>query len=103
MKIIINRDLVEQALAALEYHVEQTRPIWKTSEAIAALRAALAEPFQEPVMYSRDALDAAVAAEREACAKVCDFEVARLTAIDEPRAALAVGICAAAIRARSKE
>ena len=41
-------------------------------------------------------------AEREACAKVCDFEVARLTAIDEPRAALAVGICAAAIRARGQ-
>ena len=45
----------------------------------------------------------AVAAEREACAKVCDFEVARLTAIDEPRAALAVGICAAAIRARGQQ
>lgn len=34
----------QQALEALEYHVEQTRPIWKTSEAIAALEAALAEP-----------------------------------------------------------
>lgn len=43
----------------------------------------------------------AEAAEREACAKVCDFEVARLHAIDEPRPALAAGICAAAIRARS--
>ena len=42
------------------------------------------------------------AAEREACAKVCDFEVARLTAIDEPRPALAVGICAASIRARGQ-
>ena len=42
------------------------------------------------------------AAEREACAKVCDFEVARLTAIDELRPALAVGICAAAIRARKE-
>ena len=40
--------------------------------------------------------------EREACAKVCDFEVARLTAIDEPRPALAVGICAASIRARGQ-
>ena len=36
----------QQALDALEYHVEQTRPIWKTSEAIATLRTALA---QEPV------------------------------------------------------
>ena len=43
---------------------------------------------------------AGVANEREACAKVCDFHVARLSAIDEPRPALAVGICAAAIRAR---
>ena len=43
---------------------------------------------------------AGVAAEREECAKVCDFHVARLSAIDEPRPALAVGICAAAIRAR---
>ena len=41
-------------------------------------------------------------AAHEACAKVCDFEVARLTAIDEPRPALAVGICAAAIRARGQ-
>lgn len=43
------------------------------------------------------------AAEREECAKVCDFEVARLTAIDEPRPALAVGICATAIRARREK
>jgi len=41
------------------------------------------------------------AAEREECARVCDFEVVRLTAIVEPRPALAAGICAAAIRARS--
>ena len=38
------REAAQQALEALEYHVEQTRPIWKTSEAIAALEAALAEP-----------------------------------------------------------
>lgn len=43
------------------------------------------------------------AAEREACAKMCDFEVARLTAIDEQRPALAAGICAAAIRARGEK
>ena len=53
------------------------------------------------IAASRTILDAAVLEEREACAKVCDFEVARLTAIDEPRPALAVGICAAAIRERS--
>ena len=54
-------------------------------------------------MSYQEGYAAGVAAEREACAKVCDFEVARLTAIDEPRPALAVGICAAVIRARSKE
>ena len=47
--ILINRAVVEQALEALEYHVEQTRPIWKTSEAIAALEAALAQA--EPVAF----------------------------------------------------
>jgi hypothetical protein len=41
------------------------------------------------------------AAEREQCAKLCDFEVVRPTNIEEPRAALAAGICAAVIRARS--
>jgi hypothetical protein len=38
--------------------------------------------------------------EREACAKVCDAKVQSFTAISEHRPALAVGICAAAIRAR---
>ncbi|MFN8995635.1 MAG: hypothetical protein ACK5X3_18480 [Pseudomonadota bacterium] len=38
----------QQALEALEYHVEQTRPIHRTSEAITTLKAALAEPVQEP-------------------------------------------------------
>ena len=42
-------------------------------------------------------------AAHEACAKVCDFEVSRLSAIDEPRPALAVGICAAAIRAGGQQ
>ena len=35
------RQAAQQALEALEYHVEQTRPIWKTSKAIVALMAAL--------------------------------------------------------------
>jgi len=43
----IDRKVVEQALEALEYHVEQTRPIWKTSQAIDALRDALAQPESE--------------------------------------------------------
>lgn len=37
------------------------------------------------------------AAEREACAKVCESEAAKL---GQSREALAIGICAAAIRAR---
>ena len=53
-----------------------------------------------PSRALREMLDKAMEQERESCAKVCDFEVARLHAIDEPRPALAVGICAAAIRAR---
>ena len=39
------------------------------------------------------------AAEREACAKVCEWEAAKLA---QSRGALAVGICAAAIRARGE-
>jgi hypothetical protein len=42
------RTAAQQALEALEYHVEQTRPIHRTSEAITALRAALAQPAPEP-------------------------------------------------------
>jgi hypothetical protein len=45
------RAAAEQALEALEYHQEQTRPIWRTTEAIEALEAALAEPVQEPVAW----------------------------------------------------
>ena len=33
------RAVMKQALEALEYHVEQTRPIHRTSEAITAIRA----------------------------------------------------------------
>jgi hypothetical protein len=39
------------------------------------------------------------AVEREACAKMCDSEVEKLTQW-HPREAMAVGVCAAAIRAR---
>lgn len=35
--------LLEQALTALEYHVAQTRPIERTTQAIEALRSALKE------------------------------------------------------------
>jgi hypothetical protein len=41
------RKAAQQALEALEYHVEQTRPIHRTSEAITALRAALAEQLTD--------------------------------------------------------
>ena len=41
------REALQQALAALEYHTEQTRPIHSTNEAIATLRAALAQQASE--------------------------------------------------------
>ena len=43
------RQAAQQALEAMEYHVEQTRSIWKTSQAIDALRAALAQQGPEPL------------------------------------------------------
>jgi hypothetical protein len=42
--ITIERALLEQALKALEYHTQQTRPIQKTEHAILAIRAELAKP-----------------------------------------------------------
>lgn len=58
-KILIDRDLLEQALEALEHHVEQTRPIYKTTMAIEALIAALEQPQveQEPAIYPEEAFD----------------------------------------------
>ncbi len=61
---------------------------------------------QTEIEFDKDQLAAFVARIRadaraealEESAKKCDFEVSRLTAISEPRPALAVGICAAAIR-----
>jgi hypothetical protein len=47
----IDRKVVEQVLEALEYHVEQTRPIWKTSQAIDTLRDALARPARIPQTF----------------------------------------------------
>jgi hypothetical protein len=41
------REAAQQALEALEYHVEQTRPVHRTSETITALRAALAEDARD--------------------------------------------------------
>ena len=46
-----DREVMQQALGALEYHVEQTRPIDRTTDAITALREALEQPEQEPVEY----------------------------------------------------
>ena len=43
------RKAAQQALEALGYHVAQTRPIHSTSEAIDALRAALAQPERKPL------------------------------------------------------
>ena len=44
-----DREIMQQALDALEYHTMQTRPISHTDKAIEALEAALAQPEQEPV------------------------------------------------------
>ena len=44
-----DREIMQQALNALEYHTMQTRPIRPTDKAIEALRQALAQPEQEPV------------------------------------------------------
>ena len=41
----------QQALDALIYHVEQTRPIERTTQAITALRAALQDKAGEPVAW----------------------------------------------------
>lgn len=41
-----NTQVMQQALAALEYHTEQTRPIERTCEAMDALKAAIAQPLQ---------------------------------------------------------
>jgi hypothetical protein len=46
-------DALKQALGALEYHTEQTRPIWKTEQAITAIKQALAAPVQEPEIVQR--------------------------------------------------
>ena len=46
-QITIPRALLEQALKALEYHTQQTRPIQKTEHAILAIRAELAKPEPE--------------------------------------------------------
>lgn len=40
-------EAMKQALEALEYHTEQTRPITQTQEAITALRAALEDSPEE--------------------------------------------------------
>lgn len=57
------REAAEQALYALELDAYGEPPRYERNEAIVALRAALAEP---------DEVAVAVAAEREACARVCD-------------------------------
>jgi hypothetical protein len=47
-----DREIMQQALEALEYHTMQTRPISHTDKAIEALRQALAQP--EPVVSFTD-------------------------------------------------
>jgi hypothetical protein len=54
----MSREIMQQALDALEYHTMQTRPINHTDKAIDALKAELAKPEQEPVAWMvRDQVD----------------------------------------------
>lgn len=58
------RAVAQQALVALVHHTEQTRPIQRTADAIAALRAALAQhsaPSAEPATDLREKLIDAIA------------------------------------------
>lgn len=58
-----DRELLQLALDALEYHQSQTRPIGGTDAAIAALRQRLAQPELEPVecLWKRNGRDACYA------------------------------------------
>jgi hypothetical protein len=47
----MNRNLLQQALDALEYHTMQTRPINHTDKAIETLKQELAKPEQESEAY----------------------------------------------------
>ena len=42
----MTKALLQQALSAMKYHTEQTRPIERTYEAMDALKAAIAQPVQ---------------------------------------------------------
>lgn len=50
---LAGRAVMQQALDALEYHVEQTRPIERTTVAIASLRAALSATMEKPCPATR--------------------------------------------------
>jgi|688.fasta_scaffold176086_2 hypothetical protein len=102
------RTAAKAALWAFQYHIDQTWPTDRSTVAIAALRAALAQ--QEEPQTLDDALTlprataqayengykAGVAHEREACAQVCE---ARFVG-DLTREDMEARRCAAAIRAR---
>jgi hypothetical protein len=51
MQQVTDRELIAQAIVALEYHTYQTRPIPNTNLAIEALRARLAQPESEYKSY----------------------------------------------------
>ena len=53
-EIMTDREIMQQALDALEYHTMQTRPISHTDKAIEALEAALAQPEQEELIQFKD-------------------------------------------------
>ena len=91
-----DKQTIQLMLDALEYHTEQTRPIQKTTDAIAAGREVLAQPEQETgniLMDSYNAMQAKkVAAQPEqdiADILAGELQISRATAYDLMREALA--------------
>lgn len=76
----MSKEIMQQALDALKYHQEQTRPIQNTIEAIEALEAALAQPEQAPfkpdwVSYRQGVADGAAQPEQEEPLPLVDMGV----------------------------
>lgn len=74
-----DREIMQQALNALEYHTMQTRPICHTDKAIEALRQALAQPEQD-----WDLLAATQASLREHMARIKELEAQLAQPEQEP-------------------
>ena len=105
------RKAAKEALWAFQYHIDQTWPTDRSTAAIAALRAALAQQAEPQTLDDaltlprataqayENGYKAGVAAEREECAKLCE---ARFMG-DMTREDMEARRCAAAIRARGEQ